>query len=139
MEQIVTSPHPNIIGYHGIQVQDGRILGLVFDRYQRNLLAHLKRGDNVEIGGFASALASAVSHLHSLGFAHNDINPENNMVDDNGKPILIDFGSCEKPEQRIFSGGTPGWVYESFTLSNKDHDIFALGKLMVWLQRPELD
>lgn len=39
-------------------------------------------------------LESAVSHLHSLGMAHNDINPRNIMIKD-GDPILIDFGSCQ--------------------------------------------
>ena len=133
MQQISEAPHPNIVGYHGIVIKYGRITALALDRHERNLLTHLKRGGRVDAEKLTQALVSAVAHLHSLNLAHNDINPENIMIDNAGNPILIDFGSCQTPGKRVLSAGTPGWTYEQFTHSSKDHDLYALGKLSVWL------
>jgi serine/threonine protein kinase len=41
-----------------------------------------------------AGVRDAVSHLHSLGIIHNDIKPENIMIVEMGRFILIDFDSC---------------------------------------------
>jgi serine/threonine protein kinase len=139
MDQLQKAPHPNIVRYHGVNVKDGRITGLVFDRYPQNLLTHRKQATCIRIGEVMEAIVSAIVHLHSLNLAHNDINPENIMLDDKCRPVLIDFGSCQKEGQRVLSGGTPGWVIKDFVTSSKAHDFFALGKLHVWLVCPEFE
>jgi len=40
----------------------------------------------------AEKLARAVSHAHERGVVHRDIKPENVMLNDDGEPILADFG-----------------------------------------------
>ena len=82
------------------------------------------------------ALESAVDYIHSLGLAHNDINPDNIMVKD-GLPVLIDFGSCQPVGKRLQSLGTPGWYEEIFYTSEKKHDTYSLTKLREWLKIPE--
>jgi serine/threonine protein kinase len=67
---------------------------------------------------FVAQLQSAVGYLHSLGLAHNDINPDNIMVK-NGLPILIDFGSCQVFGKHLQSLGTPGWCRETFLRQNR--------------------
>ncbi|KAK0622399.1 hypothetical protein B0T14DRAFT_148240 [Immersiella caudata] len=61
-----------------------------------------------------TAMRSAVHHLHSIvSVAHNDISPNNIMVD-NGLPLLIDFGSCRPlGDAMSISRGTPGWNLDS--------------------------
>lgn len=86
------------------------------------------------------ALESAIDHLHSLGWAHNDLNPGNVLVDKSGMPVLIDFDSCHEIGQKLLtSRGTEGWRdvdINDYDTSEKSHDIFALGKLRAWLDKP---
>ncbi|KAF2247605.1 hypothetical protein BU26DRAFT_520707 [Trematosphaeria pertusa] len=136
MEVIAKHPHPNIIGYHGVRVRRGRITGMVLNRHKDTLLNHLRGGRAINKGAFMQALASAVAYLHSICLAHNDINPENVMVDEQDMPILIDFGSCQPPGKRLLTAGTLGWVWDNFLYSDQKNDLFALGKIAVWLENP---
>ncbi|KAF8347267.1 hypothetical protein F5887DRAFT_957577 [Amanita rubescens] len=45
---------------------------------------------------------------------HNDINPTNVMLDDQGHPVIIDFDPCAQIGQDMDcrKGGTFGWVRE---------------------------
>jgi serine/threonine protein kinase len=84
---------------------------------------------------FFAALESAIDYLHSLGLAHNDINPGNIMVKDE-MPVLIDFGSCQPYGKNLRSLGTKGWYEELFFTSEKKHDVYSLAKLRDWLDKP---
>lgn len=136
MEFLAKHPHPNIVRYHGCRVQRGRVTGLVLDRHgivldaledDENLRASLNK-DSI-----LADIETAVAHLHSLGLAHNDLNPANVVVDKNNKAILIDFGSCQPFGKGLMSTGTPGWVDEEFTTSAKQHDLAALPKIKAWM------
>lgn len=41
-------------------------------------------------------LLTALEGLHSIGRVHNDLKPENVLMDKRGKSVLIDFGLCQK-------------------------------------------
>ncbi|KKP03944.1 hypothetical protein THAR02_03926 [Trichoderma harzianum] len=73
-----------------------------------------------------SGLRAAVDHLHSIGLAHNDINPANIMLGEEGEPKLIDFGSCQPVGHHLMSCGTPGWYKDAFYLSNTAHNDYGL-------------
>jgi serine/threonine protein kinase len=136
MERIAKHPHPNIVHYHGIRVRRGRITGLVLERHRYTLLEHVKRGLGLEVEEFMQALESAVTSLHSLSLAHNDINPENIMVSPDRMPVLIDFGSCQPFGKRLMTLGTEGWVDAMDGRSSKQHDLFALNKIREWFKSP---
>ncbi|KAK1473094.1 hypothetical protein CCUS01_05701, partial [Colletotrichum cuscutae] len=87
---------------------------------------------------FLDGLESAVSYVHSLGLAHNDINPDNIMMGKDGMPVLIDFGSCAPYGQNLQSLGTDGWYEEVFFTSEKSHDDYAMKKMRVWIQDPQV-
>lgn len=138
LEAIARRPHPGIVGYHGCRVRRGFITGLVLDRYPNNLKQHVE--DQVkpplDISAFLGALESAVTHLHDLGLAHNDLNPANILVSETGMPVLIDFDSCRPIGQELpHTRGTPGWTEEgdSWDTSETRHDAFAIGKIRAWL------
>lgn len=137
MEQISRTQHPNIIRYHGCRVRRGRITAIVLERLSQTLtqFAATPAFEALDKAAFMEALRSAVAYLHSLGLAHNDINPDNIMVRD-GMPVLIDFGSCQPEGKRLQSLGTPGWYKELSYTSEKKHDTYALDKLEKWLQTP---
>ncbi|KAK1768689.1 kinase-like domain-containing protein [Phialemonium atrogriseum] len=138
MEQISKSPHPNIIKYHGCRVRRGRITAILLEKLDSTLKQYASTPDfqRLDKASFFEALKSAVDFLHSLGLAHNDINPDNIMVKD-GTAVLIDFGSCQPFGKRLQSLGTAGWYEELFFTSEKKHDDYSLGKLQQWLQNPE--
>ncbi|KAI1413323.1 kinase-like protein [Hypoxylon sp. FL1857] len=132
--------HPNLIKFHGCRVRRGRITGLMLDGYEYNFREFLTEGKTVNKERFLTGLESAIRHLHLLGLAHNDINPGNIMVDEaRGEPVLVDFGSCHKIGAKLTaSRGTPGWTEDGddYTTSKESHDISALDKIRLWLDKP---
>jgi serine/threonine protein kinase len=143
LELVSQHPHPNIIRYHGCRVRRGRITAIVLDKHPYSLrdLADNKALGTLDKEAFMNALESAVRHLHSLGLAHNDINPRNILVDANGMPVLADFGSCNKIGQKLgLSRGTRGWIegdMKDYTTSEARHDTFAVEKIRAWLENPD--
>lgn len=131
--------HPNIIHYYGCHVRRGRITAIVLERLDQTLkqYASTPAYKHLDKAKFLTALESAVEYLHSLGLAHNDINPDNIMVKDDGIPVLINFGSCQPYGNRLQSLGTEGWYEKMFFTSEKKHDTYSLGILREWLNKSE--
>ncbi len=136
LERVARHPHPNIVRYSGVRIRRDRITGLVLEKHQLTLLDHVKQGHGLDEESFMRGLESAVAHLHSLGLAHNDINPENIMVGADKRPVLIDFVSCRPFGKRLLSGGTVGWVDDMDIWSAQRHDLSALEKLRQWFESP---
>ncbi|RBR26618.1 uncharacterized protein FIESC28_00615 [Fusarium coffeatum] len=136
MEKLAKNPHPNITHYKGCRVKRGRITGIVVDKNEMSLEQFIKseKLSDLNVNSFLSDINSAVDHLHSLGMAHNDINPGNIMMGEKNKPVLIDFGSCQPFGKLLQTFGTPGWFEEDFWTSEKKHDDIALEKLRQWLK-----
>lgn len=152
LEDLSQHPHPGLVRYHGCVVQKGWVLGLILDRYKYDLHQYLKvqerlintsasnapagrlGGINVEV--FMAALEEALRFLHSLGYAHNDLKPQNIMVDEarGCMPVLIDFGSCKPTGKSLgHSGSTEYWTPKSLQKewkSDVKKDVYALG--MLW-------
>ncbi|KAF2452746.1 kinase-like domain-containing protein [Lineolata rhizophorae] len=144
MQVLSQHPHPNIITYHGCRVRQARISGLVLDRHPKNLIDYVKHGiGTVDKGPFMEAFESAINHLHSLGWAHNDLNPGTILVNEAGMPVLIDFGSSHEIGKKLTtSRGTKGWIDEDmkdYTTSERRHDISALDKIRSWLDKPTFE
>ncbi|KAK3386812.1 kinase-like domain-containing protein [Podospora didyma] len=130
--------HPNIVRYHGCRIRRGRVTGLVMDRHGVDLDSvelHKELRANVDKVVIMAGIESAVVHLHSLGLAHNDLNPSNIVLskDNKNTPILINFGSRQPFGGRLLSAGTTGWVDEKYSTSDKKHDLAALPKIRKWL------
>jgi serine/threonine protein kinase len=138
MEQLSMAPHPNIITYLGCQVKRGRITAIVLERLGQTLtqLSQTPAFRQLDQVLFLKGVESAVQHIHSLGLAHNDINPDNIMIKD-GTPVLIDFGSCQPFGANLQSLGTDGWYEEDFFTSEAKHDEYSLKMLKEWLQKLE--
>ena len=135
LEILKRNPHANIVGYHGCLVKQGRIIGLVLDRYPTTLEDKVKKGVSpLQIKSYMNAIRSAVKHLHSIGLAHNDLNPANIMLDEHDVPFIIDFGSCQPFGKTLISGGTPGWMEEEFRTSEQWHDEIGLKKIKAWMK-----
>ncbi|KAI1180210.1 kinase-like domain-containing protein [Nemania sp. FL0916] len=144
MEILRNHPHPNIVGYHGCHVRRGYITGLVLDRHPHDLNKHLQSGQTIHDKRlFIESLTAAIDHLHSLGWAHNDLNPSNVLVAEDMRPILIDFGSSRRIGDKLStSRGTKGWIeceMKDYTTSETQHDLWALAKLATWIDNPTFE
>lgn len=108
MEEISKNPHPNIIKYHGCRVNQGRVTALALEPLEQKLsqLGIVPAFDNLDRAALTKAIESAASHLHGMGLAHDGINPHNIKFRNHGEPVLIDFGSCARFEERLQSLGT---------------------------------
>jgi len=73
-------------------------------------------------------ILNAVKTVHSRGYVHLDIKPDNIFIDQKGNWFLGDFGSC-KPAGAIISSSTP--MYYPLKLrglsADKSYDMFMLG------------
>ena len=127
--------HPNIVRYHGCIIRDGRVTGIVLDRLPATLSQRVGTNpQDFDIKSCMEKLTNAVEYLHSLGRAHNDINPHNIMVTDHDEPVLIDLESCLPLGAETTCGGTPGWVDKNYkTVSTKRHNEVALRKVREWM------
>lgn len=93
-----------------------------------------------------------LKYLHEkVGVAHNDIHPGNVMVQviqGRPVPVLAGFGMARRIGDRIpvdavdrREGGLGigrGWRHEgeSYETSEVRHDVFALGQMKKWLEKP---
>ena len=41
-----------------------------------------------------SDVMAGLDFLHGIGLVHDDISPQNIMLDDGGRAVIIDFDSC---------------------------------------------
>ncbi|KAJ7161730.1 kinase-like domain-containing protein [Mycena filopes] len=133
-EVLRAHPHESICRYLGyLPTGDGcYIAGLCFERHQQTLSDAVRDGAKFD-PAFLDPLDDAVRHLHSLGFAHNDINPNNIMVSADGRPIIIDFdSSLELGKPLENKGASPDWQYPGST-SAEQNDLWALAHLREWL------
>lgn len=140
IEKVSKNPHRNIVEYHGCYMVDGRIKGIALKRYLHSLDDYLEKDGAAmeDAEALMQQLESAVSYLHSLGLAHNDVKPSNIMRKADNTPVLIDFGSCRPFEETLITRGTPGWGQEPYHISVKEQDFSALKRMRKWLPKPKM-
>ncbi|KAJ5550361.1 hypothetical protein N7535_001702 [Penicillium sp. DV-2018c] len=144
------NPHPNIATYYGYKDTRGRVSGLCFRRYTSTLLEAVNPQRLGKVAFLSSArelvkanmksglegILAAIKHLHSFGLVHNDINPANIMLDDDGTFILIDFDSCRSIGESLRDTETKRtrhWHNPAVDISLEKNDLDAFRDLQIWL------
>jgi len=112
----------------------------------KNLLDLLmERGgvmDEREAIGYITQVAEALEAMHQASYLHRDIKPQNIMVTNDGRAVLIDFGAAKQfiaqKTQSVSSAAlTPGYApleqYGSRARFGPPLDIYALGATLYHL------
>ena len=97
--------------------------------------------DVVTVARIIRSLADALDHSHRMGVVHRDIKPANVLIDDQGRPRLIDFGLARRSDfesELTRDGaivGTPAYMSPEQALGHSRQvdersDVFSLGVIL---------
>jgi eukaryotic-like serine/threonine-protein kinase len=133
--------HPNVVTIHGAERIEDRI-GLWMEFIQGSTLEQrLDQGhtfSDAEAIHIGLELCRAVSAVHAAGLLHRDIKTHNVMLADDGRVVLMDFGSGREQRNKTGQGlaGTPLYIAPELLRgepASVRSDIYSLGVLLFHL------
>lgn len=128
------SPHENLIMSRGCLVSDGRVTALCLPKLKITLRDRVQSlRQYVNPAKYMPTLRASIAHLHSIGFAHNDVNPLNIMFDADDKIMLIDFDAALSLGEELIKFGTDKWNYGHSDVSCIENDLNGLDLIEQYL------
>ncbi len=133
--------HPNIVGVHQVfEENDTAYMALDFIE-GRDLLEIAEDPDTTLapdlVVSILRDLLGAIGFVHQKGMLHRDISPDNILIDQDMRPVLIDFGAARQQatkQSRVLSAlrvVKDGYSPQEFYISGSDQgaysDLYALG------------
>jgi len=110
------------------------VMGLVRGETLEARLRRERRLSQAAIEQLLHPLLDGLEQVHAASFLHRDIKPANILVDDTGRPTLIDFGASRLALQdrtqsitAILSPGYAAFEQSSSTRQGPWTDIYAIG------------
>ncbi|MBL8430672.1 MAG: HDOD domain-containing protein [Dechloromonas sp.] len=132
--------HPSIVPIFEAGEQDGDLY-LVFEYVPGKSLADFLRQSGalppLKAISILRPILDAVAHAHGQGIFHRDLKPSNILLDDSGRPRVMDFGiaaqfdASNDPADRIT--GTPAYMAPEYILRREFSartDVFAAGLIL---------
>ena len=106
--------------------------------------ANVLRKDPRECVRVIAKTARAIAYAHSKGILHRDLQPGNILLDQNGEPMVSDFGLAKWLDQgsdltrTLETLGTPGYIAPEQTDCPADKltcaaDVYSLGAILFYL------
>jgi serine/threonine protein kinase len=131
--------HPNVVTVYGAERIDGRT----------GLWMELLRGETLEQelrrrGPFsaedllkvAAGLCNAIEAVHTAGLLHRDIKAQNAIRAEDGRLVLMDFGTGSEGEGASLLAGTPAYLAPEVLAGGQptvESEMYALGVLLFHL------
>ena len=143
--------HPNIVSVFEVGRAEDTVF-IVSDFVRGVALSDYLTGGKLtsnEIAEILTAVADALQHAHDQGVIHRDLKPSNIMVDEQGMPLIMDFGLAKRDVGEITMTvdgqilGTPGYMSPE-QASGQSHwtdrrsDIYSLGTVLFRMLTGEL-
>lgn len=147
-ELLLTHPHPNIAKYLGCRVKNGRITGLCFEKLQTlgssvnpghagKLMFDATKRPLKDLDKVLRSVKSGIEHLHSLGLAHNALNPHSiafPAAHDDDTAVLIKLNMCAPFGHSLDNNWRPTeWYDEKNNISVASNDLDAIEELTQFL------
>lgn len=133
--------HPNIVSLFDTGVHQG-VPFLVYAYIEGKTLVQLLKQQStlpfVQAAEIICGVLEGLAHAHAQGVIHLDVKPANVMIDNNGLPMLMDFGvandsSDTKQSNSLAISGTPQYMApERISGGRIDAlvDIYAVGVML---------
>src|SRR5262249_42559043 len=137
--------HPNLVRVYDLDIHDGRpLVAMEFVRGRPlQQAAEPARPSAQQAAAWVAEVARALEYVHRRGVVHQDIKPRNILLDESGRPRLIDFGMARwrhawSDGQAGPSGGTLAFMAPEQARCESGRigapsDIFALGAVLYFL------
>jgi serine/threonine protein kinase len=132
--------HPHIVRVNRYFKAHGTAYMVMDYEEGESLKAWIRRQpapDEEALKGLMLPLLEGIEKVHSVGFLHRDIKPDNIFVRSRGDPVLIDFGSARQAvggTRALTTLVTPGYApFEQYSPDAEQGpftDIYALGAVL---------
>ncbi len=133
--------HPNVVTIYGAQQIDGHIgmwMEFVRGRTLEQVLQERQAFSAAETTRIGIEICRAVSAVHAAGLLHRDIKAHNVMLADDGRVVLMDFGTGREVEdgETADLAGTPLYLAPEIFRGQPatvQSDVYSLGVLLFHL------
>src|SRR5438552_2684612 len=146
-EAVASLDHPNILPIHEVSESEE---GLPFFSMKYATGGSLRTAAPVlrtkprECVRLMAKVARAIAYAHGKGILHRDLQPGNVLLDENGEPMVSDFGLAKWLDQNsdltrtLETLGTPGYIAPEQAESRAADltgaaDIYSLGAILFYL------
>lgn len=128
--------HPNVVALHDVIVESGRT-GLVFEYVEGETLSALIEREGalspVRAVELMLDILAGLSVAHEQGVIHRDLKPQNIMIDQSGRPRIMDFGVATSESGQVGMLGTAGYMAPEMIKNlpvDAQADVFAAGMVL---------
>jgi serine/threonine protein kinase/tetratricopeptide (TPR) repeat protein len=146
-EAVASLDHPNILPIHEVSESEE---GLPYFSMKYAMGGSLRtaaptlRKNPRECVRVMAKVARAIAYAHSKGILHRDLQPGNILLDENGEPLVSDFGLAKWLDQTsdltrtLETLGTPGYIAPEQTECPAEKltsaaDTYSLGAILFYL------